>query len=306
MASPVGLIWMPGQGPHPPAIDRLRAHGPRPSEPIGEPWFMGPTRAMHDELLRQPGGRADARVLASALWDIASGTTSFGHRREWDSWFDHLLPDLVVRAGEHKLLECTMTSFFALYWDGIPERYREFRRDVLDTLGLSLMSQAPFGRSFLEEPRLDAWFEVPGELSASLCFCLKYLDQDELPGWIDSLLAIDRPGFRASLLVWMLGARDLLRDPAFGTLRLSRTRPPIAWENAYLLENAASGPEHDQYARPFLPAASCSRFLARVLGHLDEHYIDWLEAIWQDAVLEQQLCHLPEQFFDEFLASRAR
>jgi hypothetical protein len=141
--------WIPGRGPSLEAIERMRAHFPKPKEPAGEGWFIGKKRRMYTELIDAPLAEVDPKFLSmEVLFEIASGTMAFGHRDEWEDWFRFLLPGLIPRATETTfgaevrwLLQSVITAFFSVFWHGINDEYPGFRRDVLDTLPLPLMGE---------------------------------------------------------------------------------------------------------------------------------------------------------------------
>jgi hypothetical protein len=241
--------WIPGTGPDEDALARMRAYLPRPTESMGEAWFMSKERRLHRELLALGAERVPVEVLQHALWDIASGTGCFGHLEEWDTWLRYLLPTVIERSHERyafdSLLEHAITGFMAVFWTGVPEEYPNFQEDVLRTLGQAIMTsewwapdplapQSPKRRIpvFLTledrgEQLLYAWrcTEAPGSVAASMAFCLKYLSAEELRPWATSLFDIEHPHWRLALLVWYVGAQHLRTKPTPTPRDLERARP---------------------------------------------------------------------------------
>ena len=135
--------WVPCLGPSAEAVERMRAHFPKPSEPMGEAWFMGVERRLYTELAETPVAEANRFDLSHCLFELTSGTTSFGRRAEWEEWFRYLLPGLVLRGNEQHgfetLLEPTVTAFMVLFPKSLEGEYEGFREDALASLGACVM-----------------------------------------------------------------------------------------------------------------------------------------------------------------------
>ncbi len=67
------FVWVPGQGPDPVALDRMRRAFPKPNAPMGEAWFMGSKRQMYPRLAEDLATLPDGDIT-KALEEIASGT----------------------------------------------------------------------------------------------------------------------------------------------------------------------------------------------------------------------------------------
>jgi hypothetical protein len=123
------------------ALERLRSYFRRPSEPMGEAWFMGAERRMFRELLGNLD-KLSASELQQPLGAIASGTSSFGPQQEWSTWYHYLLGAVLPRSHESfvsYLLEDLVVGFMALYPSGVyREPYKGFD-DSLLTLGRCMM-----------------------------------------------------------------------------------------------------------------------------------------------------------------------
>src|SRR5688572_12444447 len=101
--------WVPGIGASSAAVARMRSCSVRPAKPMGEAWFNTENRRIYHELLAPNAIKEMGGIdLSFLLFEIASGTSSFGHRAEWDDWFRYLLPDLIERGGETLYFETTM------------------------------------------------------------------------------------------------------------------------------------------------------------------------------------------------------
>lgn len=302
------FLWIPGQGCDAAALTRMRAAFPRPREPMGEAWFMGETRAMFRDLLGDLS-TLPIRDIQTALFEIASGTKSFGERAEWTDWYHHILAQTLPRAHEKNVssyVETLITTFISLYFDGVTrEPYKGFRRDALNTLGRSLMNpecwdgeRIRIGRFLHRDynPRVGVWFwrDASADFSASMFFCLKYLDAEEIAPWLRSVLSIPDPHWRAQIMVWFIGAYDLLTgrivDPS--SYEISDC-PSVYWDSAHLLTRAAS----DGAPTRFLPQANREAALTTLAAVMQEEvYLDWLCAIAAFDYLESELADLPERF----------
>jgi hypothetical protein len=244
--------WVPGTGPSLDAIERMRERFKKPSVLMGEAWFNSLDRRMYPELNDDSVFQNLGPIKVSQiLFEISSGTSCFGHMEEWDDWFRYLLPDLIMRSNDYQywerlLLQSVITSFFAIFWKGIDEEYDGFRNDIMASLSHSLMdpklwdsSAAEIRPIFLDRFRDGKgnlklmWNagEADNNLSAAMFFCLKYLYENEIPNWVKSLTEISHVLWQANLVVWTLGAFDLLKDKLILPVAIEAARPQISWEH---------------------------------------------------------------------------
>jgi hypothetical protein len=308
------FTWTPGDGIDSAALSRLQAHLPRPTKPMGEAWFMGDERGMFTELL----GNLDAlstRELQKPLGQIASGTSSFGPMREWNSWYHYLLGALLPRSHEafvSYLMESLLTGFMALYPNGIHRApYKGFREDVLFTLGRCMMdgscwngSDIVIGKILCQSDSnpnsVWVWWDASGDFSGSMFFCLKYLPESSVERWLRSVFDIPSPHWRAQVIVWLVGAHDVLTNVVHWPSELSTpARPSVAWEWSHTLD-AKMATADDSGAPPaaaFIPAASCAAALNVVRSYFSERlFREWLECIATVPYLESELAEIPSTF----------
>jgi hypothetical protein len=315
--------WIPCKGPSPEAVERMRAHFRKPRRPMGEAWFMGTERYLYTELSEKPLHEVSTDTLCECLWQIASGTSSFGHRDEWDEWLRFLLPDLILRGHETDifdfLLEHAITAFMVLFWDGVDNEYEGFRDDALDSLGLCVLKEGMWadcargveGRpyaAFLLWRDEDGGSELigwdagntSGVLSASLFFCLKYLRAGEIPSWVESLAAIEDPCFRAALAVWLLGAYDILKEAPARPGRIEKSNPRVTWHNSFLLESSSERERPTNDWRNFLPPENCAAFLRELRRTLTpELLLSWAESFAADELLSEKMLNTADLLFDK-------
>ena len=60
--------WVPCRGPSAEAIGRMRAHFPKPKEPMGEAWFLSEERFPYTWPAEEPLSDASAGGLMNVLW----------------------------------------------------------------------------------------------------------------------------------------------------------------------------------------------------------------------------------------------
>ncbi|MBV9220115.1 MAG: hypothetical protein JOY94_11920 [Methylobacteriaceae bacterium] len=276
---------------------------------------MSDERRMYPELL---GNLADVSVenLQRILAEIASGTSSFGPRDEWRDWFHYLLPRLIPRSHEtsvYSTLEVLITAVLTQYPTGLEgARYPGFREDVLGTVGQCLMDAVcwPDGvldanvclnRHFVTRVGLWFWDQASGPLSASMFLCLKYLLPQQVKPWLDSVLAIDEPHWRAQVMIWFLGAHGMLSGAVRQPSQFAVSDyPAIDWDWSHCLTGNYSGDHRGNVAKvEFISEANRRSAIEAVKGHFSEPvFLDWLQSFATDPSLEAELAETPYWFYD--------
>jgi hypothetical protein len=135
--------WIPGKNLNAKSIERLKSLAPKPAEVMGEAWFMGEQRRIFHELDAEPE-TIPLSILQEVFAEIISGIRSFGAYEEWVDWAHYLVPRLVHRSGEFNLSalgEVLVGAVLQVSLGVEPhERHRTYCKDVLETLGQSLMA----------------------------------------------------------------------------------------------------------------------------------------------------------------------
>jgi len=309
------FTWVPGRGPRRESLARMRGKVALPKEPMGEAWFMGARREMFTYLRERPIDELTERELAVPLGEIASGNSCFGPMREWKLWLDyfatHLVP-ICLRPSHRSLQEVLCTAVMAQYHSGFSDGpYREFGDDLLDTIGQCLMDESKWNgtkpvleRMLYAQPSPHAigwgWWEASGDLSASLFFCLKYLRPVQVRAWVESVLAISDPHWRAQLLVWLAGARRIIVDGR-QPKEVFMQSPQIDWEGSHVLEGNYTGDYERPGNVPLVPEANCLEFRRAIQESLTSRILDeWRRSIAAVDYLLGEAGHIVNSDNNEF------
>lgn len=326
--------WIPKDGVSLDAVVRMKNHFLKPKQLMGEAWFIGKERRLYHELIDKPFAEIKPSDLSTEiLFEIASGTKSFGHREEWDEWFKYLLPQLILRSSEsyffsELLAQSIVSAFMNVYWNGIPEEYSGFRNDVIDSLSLCLMNEelwcyyidektniiyprAKFLNTYKDgrdNLRLD-WNsgKANESLSALMFFCLKYLNPKEISSWVKSLFSINDIYWKGALMVWILGTYDILKQPIISPLMIEKSNPELKWENSHTLGSrygsidAEHLPDKDfNDNKNFIPAENAECFVEEINKHLtDELILDWAESFAGDSFVSESTFNIPELLMEK-------
>lgn len=324
--------WIPGQGVSFEAIERMRNHFHKPNYPMGEAWFNTKKRRLYTELIEMPLSEIKNSELSTyVLFDISSGTKSFGHRQEWDEWFKYLLPDLILRCQDFHyfstmFVQDVVSAFMSVYWKGIPEEYEGFRTDVLNSLSICLMNEDLWfdGRSeittmtFSRVKFLDTYEDGKGRLrlgwdcgqsdenlSAMMFFCLKYLNEKEIVSWVKSLFAISDVYWKGALMVWLLGAYDILQESIVVPEMIEKANPKLSWNASHCLGSRfgsidAKYPPEPYYNdnKDFLSSENTKAFLREVRQQMSpELIVEWAELFAQNEFVAEGTYNVPELLF---------
>jgi hypothetical protein len=297
------------------ALERMRGHFRRPSEPMGEAWFMAEEREMYPQLLGDLEN-LPADEIQRPMAEIASGYSCFGPMDEWNEWFHYLLPQMLPRCHDGSIsasfVETLITGYIALYPNGVHSApYKTFREDTLRTLGRCMMEpQCWDGRKIVigEMLRRDnrnpagvwLWWDASGDFSASMFFCLKYLPKELVLGWMRSVLEIPDPHWRAQVMVWAVGAHDMLAGKLKWPAEFKeRARPAVSWDRSYCLGSELAARD-ESGAKPMpalLPDAAREDALHILHAYFNEDaFLGWIESISQVDYLHAELAEIPATF----------
>lgn len=263
-------LWIPGMEPDAKALQRLQAHGRKPTYAMGESWFMG-ERIFFTELLTKEGSHWTPGMVESALTCLASGPGCFGIRQEWTEWLHYLLPTLPARIDGQRwaeVYESLVSALMARYPDeqsAYP--YDGFREDVLATLGRMPMAASGWKDGLLasgglissiEETAYGLSVSCGGSLSAGLFLHLKYLDEGLVATWLASVLAIEDPVWRIKLVLWIAQSRELLlKSGQQPDVLENEPSDGAGWQNSWCLKGSSPSPKVDpsKASMPFLSDA---------------------------------------------------
>lgn len=313
---PKPFVWRPRDGPHAACIRRMRDGLPRPAELMGEAWFMGEERRMFGWLLGDLD-KFTLEALREPLEEIASGNACFGPMEEWTVWFHHLLGQLVTRHHERSfdsLYQQLVTAFIAVHPRQIEEPYPGFADDAMQSLGRCLMDSTRWiGERLAVAPPEDPfnggqhaafeWNVACGDFSAGMFFCTKYLSEDELDAWLDSVFAIECPLWTTQLYCWLLDAYPLLsgRVPQLGDLEFDPDSC-ATWLGSSVLKGNYSGVyEPEPLPLPLLSPGRGEVVLCSARRNVSEaSYFEWLDAIRPYDYLQTTLGGKPSRFAEVF------
>lgn len=280
---------------------------------MGEAWFIG-ERQTYPELQGDLASLS-AWDIERALEQIPTGTSSFGPREEWRDWYHYLLGQLVPRAHDsfvYSLVELLIGGFISQYPNGIHAApYRQFLDDSLMTLGRCMMAPenwtgpelvigSMLHRSNNNPAKIWLWEDASGDFSASMFFCLKYLPVHLQKEWLESVLAITSPHWRAQVMVWLIGAHEVLEGKVRWPSEFeSLARPHIHWNWSHCLRKELAEADASDAERMDALVAGESRLLVleTVGRHFRQHvYEDWHESICSIDYLERELGTHPDAF----------
>jgi hypothetical protein len=137
-----------------------------------------------------------------------------------------------------------------------------------------------------------------------MVFHIKYLPLESLQPWLQSVLAIDSPHWRAQVIAWFVGARRLLIEENVFPADLESGSPPdVSWGWSHSLHTNNSNAKH-------------SAFLSRevrmvVLNTLKDYFSSsvfesWLSSIASVDYLEAELADIPFAFWEQYCTSTVR
>lgn len=307
-------LWVPGVGPDADALERLKEHARRPSRPMGEAWFMGERRRFFTELLTDPS-QWQRELIATVLTNLASGPGCFGLRREWTDWLHYLIPRLIERIDGPRwkdIYECLISAFMVRYpYERAEYPYDRFREDILATLGRIPMIASNWNDGGLvigglipavEEMVSGLSLFCGGAFSAALFLHLKYLDEDHLPAWLASVLAIEDAVWSVKTVLWISKSRELLlksgQQP--GILE-SETSDGAGWDGCWGLKGSNPSPTVDptQIAVPFLSDTRRQRVQDAIARYLTRASLERLHAEVAEAEQAQPRLYRVRIQFDQ-------
>ena len=321
-------FWTPGAGPDPNALRRLRALTRLPKQAMGEAWFMSEERRRFVSLMHDDPHQWPDLDLSTALFELSSGTVSFGPQREWHLWCAFLLPRALELLGPgadpfraRRLHPALVTAaLIHLEQPAFAHLPPHVPRDLLDTLG-----RAMFEPSLWREGRMraNAWclpFDrrtVYGEtidpsqpFAASCALALKLLEPAQLPGWLSSALAIEDPYWRAAWVTWLHAAAPMILDGAYpdeldpddsrewNSYSLCGSRLAV-WENSHVLKRETRVHLSDEDATRFIDTARRDAFVAALRGLLGRGRSEqWAIALYATETHRGQLDCARSQYRD--------
>ncbi len=215
------MLWIPGQGPDESRVLELARIFGKPSEPLGEAWFMGETREMYDELNAGGIEAVSNEKLAQYLSELVSGIWYFPRTRDWEAWYGYLTTRILLDGrflGEEPApvdISVLWDGLIALSWvtrDHTPEHPTLEHEAEFAQVLLPLIMHPQFWPEGRFNPRQKtALRPVSCRLPTSLLLAWRYLSPEALRPWLRSVLAIDDDLWRAQILVWLQQVEPIFR-----------------------------------------------------------------------------------------------
>lgn len=219
------MVWIPGQGPDEKTVRDLAGRFHKPSEPLGEAWFMGETRLMYDDL---NAGGIEATSNASLdkyLNELPSAIWCFPRVRQWEAWYAYLTPRVLL-AGRFLDGEEPPVDISHL-WDGLialsvvtahnsPENgVLTYEADFAHVL-VPLIMHPQFWRGGQFNPRQKtahlAWSDgLEHRFPTSMLLAWRYLAPKAIHPWLCSVLAIESGLWCFQFLVWLRQIEPIFR-----------------------------------------------------------------------------------------------
>lgn len=310
--------WIPGDGIDQESVNRMKDVFPRPDEPMGEAWFLGDDRKMYDNLIEEDLSLVPVEELFKVQGEITSGLSCHGPLEEWIDWYHHLLAFTINRFSEevcsNSYHETLISSFMVLHQVQIENSHyttypESYRKDILDTLGTAIMDQAVWQDG---EIRPDTFLDYTGEglpmirggFTASMYFCLKYLEPEQLFDWFRSAAAIKDIHWQAKLMCWLIALQEFVTGEVKQPKDLDY---PISWEYAYHLTgfNIDIYPKYRKIQQfPFLTSERISAFLDILPGIITrDWFYETMSKISEDEDLKADLLGVPDIFRETYMES---
>jgi hypothetical protein len=316
------FVWILGQGINAEASLRLQHRHSRPSQPMGEAWFMGDERRMFTHLLECEATELSVSEVYDCFFEMLGGVRSFGTldflpRREWESWFPYFLAQFTSPqhiAQKHGWTSTLISGVMTFYPDAdkLREHNPQFCSDVLSTLGRVLMESCFWTNGEInvrhelhqiKSPRFLSWgyYEVSDLFSASMFLCWKYLRAEQIETWFGSVLDIESVHWRAQLLMWLLGAQAFFNGEVTQPCELEGRKPDISWAESEYLNGFYEGHPRRDEPDEFLKAENIGALRSAVEKLVTpELFFSWLDSFAKSNSLQSKLLEMPDQFFETF------
>ena len=140
-------------------------------------------------------------------------------------------------------------------------------------------------------------------------FCIKYLDETAIEPWLRSVLDIPSPHWRAQVMVWFVGAHDILTSAVRWPSEFSlEAHPYIGWEWSHCLRWELASTD-DSGASPtthFIAEGNQATVLRVLKSHFTEdRFLEWLDSISAVSYLADEMGEIPSTFETLYVLSTA-
>ncbi len=249
---------------------------------------MSLERRIFTELIEQNVEQLDGYFIDKILFEITSGTSSFGPHEEWNEWWHYLFPRLIslIKEPDSYTVQNLINTSLRLDACYCLDEYRGFRQDLLDSVGKLIMkpecwSIQTANPDLLEIGSWDGGPQCDAAISVSIFFCLILLTKEEIEPWADSILAIKGRYWRVNIFAWLAASQT---NDFFNPRRFSKPKlapyPPTDWSDSHLLANSNLKIDKEKI----------NKLLQVVRKKLDlKTYLEWVDDIYQDEELASWL-----------------
>jgi hypothetical protein len=271
-----------GDKPSQDAINRFRQKFKAPKQLLVATMPQSREKVNFQELFELEPQDLSIELLQQVLTEITFDITTYDQERNADSvlatdWFYFLLPYLIDK-GHQKVAnvyftESLIAAVIATTISFNRALYQDFESDLVSTIGQIVMSSFFWQNERLKfcfvDEQLEIWEVAPacsGPISAWIYFNIFFLKTDQINGWVQSMLDIEDPFWRANLLAWLAAAGKLQCREPFKIPSDYRVFPCVTWENADIL----------QKSRIRIEEARLNTFLDAIRQYIDvERMLSW-------------------------------
>jgi hypothetical protein len=299
------MIWKPGVGPDTGLIEQLCRTFGLPKTPLGEAWFMGDNRFIYEQLSAQGLANLSAIEVEDALYSLTSGLFFFADRPEWSDWFGYLIPrllreDIGLSEGSPRYSHSTAT--LALMGLSLRNAERSAARSegtFATVISPWIMSSRFWrGDTFMPLRSNTVWLDSWGEsgfdttVCASLFLIWRTLRPEAFHAWVESILSIEDPYWRAHFLIWLGNMLPVFEAGVADLSILMRCNILEMWPNFSTIEIAYQGSPDRQDLKmlSLIPHANIEAMrhaLQQEMGTTT--YLRWIDEFSTDATLWPQM-----------------
>jgi hypothetical protein len=281
------MLWIPGVGPDEKLLRDLAARFPKPSEPLGEAWFMSETRYLYDELNIGGIEAVSDEYLSGAFDEMVGGMTSFYEMDVWAQWYAYITPRILLssRFLEHPYFIDTMwDGLIALSWYGQVKDVLHYEANFAHALAPIVMHQhfwrdGRFHDTSGNRVYAASWsvYSLSSDFATSMFLSWRYLHPSAIESWLCSVLSIKEPNWRTQFLLWLLQVAPVFTQNSANLSVLSEIGIEIMWPGSRRWLRSIHGSPQEQ-ALELIPRHNIAALGAAITHYFDEAtYFAWID-----------------------------